>query len=173
MEPIWKKHWPQGLDERSIRLPEEPLTAVLARQAKRVPDRTAIHFYGRAVTFAELDASVGRFAGFLQARGIDAELQFTTSSMEQLTALINGSCDIGLTAFDNIVASQEGQGEAAIERQPDLFAFMGGDNGFLRLVVQPEIRTYADLKGKTLSVDALTTGFAFVFDADEIRHTRP
>ena len=100
--------------------------------------------------------------GFLQARGIDAELQFTTSSMEQLTALINGSCDIGLTAFDNIVAYQEGQGEAAIERQPDLFAFMGGDNGFLRLVVQPEIRTYADLKGKTLSVDALTTGFAFV-----------
>ena len=70
MEPIWKKHWPQGLDERSIRLPEEPLTAVLARQAKRVPDRTAIHFYGRAVTFAELDASVGRFAGFLQARGL-------------------------------------------------------------------------------------------------------
>jgi ABC-type nitrate/sulfonate/bicarbonate transport system substrate-binding protein len=39
---------------------------------------------------------------------------------------------------------------------------MGGDNAFLRLVVQPSIRSYADLKGKTLSVDALTTGFAFV-----------
>jgi ABC-type nitrate/sulfonate/bicarbonate transport system substrate-binding protein len=100
--------------------------------------------------------------GFLQARGIEAQLQFTTSSMEQLTSLINGSCDIGLTAFDNIVAYQEGQGEAAIERAPDLFAFMGGDSGFLRLVVQPEIKTYSDLKGKTLSVDALTTGFAFV-----------
>jgi acyl-CoA synthetase (AMP-forming)/AMP-acid ligase II len=70
VEPIWKKHWPQGVDEASIRLPEEPLTVVLARQAKRVPDRTAIQFYGRAVTFAELDASVGRFAGFLRGRGL-------------------------------------------------------------------------------------------------------
>ena len=70
MEPIWKKHWPANVDEKSIRLPEEPLTAILARQAKRVPDRPAIHFYGRAVTFAELDASAGRFAGFLQARGL-------------------------------------------------------------------------------------------------------
>src|SRR5206468_10801971 len=70
VEPIWKKHWPANVDEKSIRLPEEPLTAILARQAKRVPDRPAIHFYGRAVTFAELDASAGRFAGFLQARGL-------------------------------------------------------------------------------------------------------
>lgn len=45
---------------------------------------------------------------------------------------------------------------------PDLFAFMGGDDAFLRLVVQKDIHSYADLKGKTLSVDAITTGFAFV-----------
>jgi ABC-type nitrate/sulfonate/bicarbonate transport system substrate-binding protein len=79
-----------------------------------------------------------------------------------LTGLIRGDWDIGLTGFDNIVAYQEGQGEAEIDREPDLFAFMGGDSAFLRLVVQPNIRSYADLKGKTLSVDALTTGFAFV-----------
>ena len=70
MEPIWKKHWPATVDEKSIRLPEELLPATLARQAKRVPDRPAIHFYGRAITFAELDSAVGRFAGFLKARGI-------------------------------------------------------------------------------------------------------
>ena len=70
MEPIWKKHWPPTVDEKSIRLPEELLPAALARHAKRVPDRTAIQFYGRAVTFAELDSAVGRFAGFLQSRGI-------------------------------------------------------------------------------------------------------
>jgi ABC-type nitrate/sulfonate/bicarbonate transport system substrate-binding protein len=39
---------------------------------------------------------------------------------------------------------------------------MGGDNAFLRLVVQQNIDSYAALRGKTLSVDALTTGFAFV-----------
>ena len=70
MEPIWKKHWPATVDEKSIRLPEELLPATLARQAKRVPDRAAIHFYGRAITFAELDSAVGRLAGFLQGRGI-------------------------------------------------------------------------------------------------------
>src|SRR5438105_2864962 len=62
MESIWKKHWPEAIDEKSIRLPEELLPVTLARQARRVPDRTAIQFYGRVVTFAELDSAVGRFA---------------------------------------------------------------------------------------------------------------
>ncbi|HTO98868.1 MAG TPA: AMP-binding protein [Myxococcales bacterium] len=70
MEPIWKKHWPPNVDEKSIRLPEEPLPVILARQAKLVPERPAIHFYGRAVTFAELDSSVGRLAGFFKSRGL-------------------------------------------------------------------------------------------------------
>lgn len=70
MEPIWKKHWPAALDESSIRLPDEILPVILARQAKRVPDRPAIHFYGRAISFAELDSAVGRLAGFLQSRGV-------------------------------------------------------------------------------------------------------
>jgi ABC-type nitrate/sulfonate/bicarbonate transport system substrate-binding protein len=39
---------------------------------------------------------------------------------------------------------------------------MGVDSGFLRLVAVPEVKTIADLKGKQISVDALTTGYAFV-----------
>src|SRR3989440_4334120 len=72
MEPIWKKHWPASVDERSIRLPEETLPAVLEQQARRVPDRAAIVFCGREVSFAELHDSVSRFAGWLQSRGIRA-----------------------------------------------------------------------------------------------------
>ena len=72
MEPIWKKHWPASIDEASLRLPEELLPVILARQAKRVPDRAALVFYGREVTFAELDDAAGRFAGWLQARGLGA-----------------------------------------------------------------------------------------------------
>ena len=94
--------------------------------------------------------------------GVDVEPVYTVNSVEQLTGLIAGRWEIALTGFDNIVAYQEGQGEAKIDVTPDLFAFMGGDSAFLRLVVQPDIASYADLKGKTLSVDALTTGFAFV-----------
>ena len=100
--------------------------------------------------------------GAFARRGLEIDLHFTTSSMQQLSGLIRGEWDIGLTGFDNVVAYQEGHGETEIDREPDLFVFMGGDNAFLRLVVQPDVRSYADLKGKTLSVDALTTGFAFV-----------
>ena len=64
--------------------------------------------------------------------------------------------------MDNVVAYMEGQGEAPTKEKPDLVAFMGGDNGFLRLVALPEVKTYADLRGKQISVDALTTGYAFV-----------
>jgi ABC-type nitrate/sulfonate/bicarbonate transport system substrate-binding protein len=100
--------------------------------------------------------------GFFARRGLALKLTYTTSSMEQLAGLVRGDWDLALTAIDNVVAYQEGQGEAAIDRAPDLFAFMGGDDAFLRLVVQGNIKSYADLRGKTLSVDALTTGFAFV-----------
>ena len=39
---------------------------------------------------------------------------------------------------------------------------MGGDGGFLTIVAAPAVKRFDDLKGKTLSVDAMTTGFAFV-----------
>ena len=83
----------------------------------------------------------------------------TPNSAFQLAGLIEGKFDIAHTAIDNVVAYTEGQGEAAVFVKPDLVAFMGGDNGFLALVTQPEIKGYGDLKGKTLSVDAMTTGY--------------
>ena len=99
---------------------------------------------------------------FFAQQGLEVQPNYTRNSVEQITGLVKGTWDIGLTGFDNIVAYQEGQGEAELDREPDLFAFMGSDNAFLRLVVQPDIKTYADLKGRALSVDAMTTGFAFV-----------
>jgi ABC-type nitrate/sulfonate/bicarbonate transport system substrate-binding protein len=100
--------------------------------------------------------------GFFRARGIEIDLTYTVNSVQQLSGLIDGTWDLGLTGFDNVVAYQEGQGEADIKVKPDLFAFIGGDDAFLRLVVQGDVKTYADLKGRVLSVDAMTTGFAFV-----------
>src|SRR5260370_16154515 len=72
MDKIWKKHWPASGDEAAIRFPDEPLPARLGREAERVPDRPALIFYGREVTFRELDAAVSRFAGWLRSRGIEA-----------------------------------------------------------------------------------------------------
>lgn len=105
---------------------------------------------------------VARDTGFLEQQGLAVDLALTPGSVFQLTHLIAGDFDIGLTAVDNVIAYDEGQGEVPAPGRPDLFAFMGLDNGFLRLIVRPEIRTYADLRGTRLSVDALTTGYAFV-----------
>lgn len=104
---------------------------------------------------------VAQEKGLFARHGIEPKITPTPGSAFQLTGLIEGKFDIAMTAIDNLIAYREGQGEAKI-LGPDLFAFMGGDNGFLRLVAVPEVKSFADLKGKTVSVDALTTGYAFV-----------
>jgi ABC-type nitrate/sulfonate/bicarbonate transport system substrate-binding protein len=100
--------------------------------------------------------------GFFEQQGIHVTLQGTTGSVAQMTDLSQGRFDIAMTAIDNIVAYVEGEGEAPIGPQPDFVAVMGSDSSFLSLVAAPGIKTYEDLRGKTLSVDARTTGYAFV-----------
>ena len=100
--------------------------------------------------------------GFFQANGVRVNLTLTPSSTFQMQGLAEGRFDIAMTAFDNVVAYQEGQGEAKIPENPDLFAFMGSDNGFLSVMGGKGVERFADIKGRKLSVDALTTGFAFV-----------
>jgi ABC-type nitrate/sulfonate/bicarbonate transport system substrate-binding protein len=105
---------------------------------------------------------VAQSLGFFAANGLEVTLQPTPNSVAQMTGLSRGEFQIAMTAFDNIVAYIEGQGEAPIGPQPEFLAFMGSDSGFLSLVAQREIERWRDLKGKKLSVDARTTGYAFV-----------
>jgi len=105
---------------------------------------------------------VAQEKGFFARQNLSVTLTLTPGSVFQLTRLIAGDFDVALTAVDNVIAYDEGQGEVSVPGRPDLFAFMGSDNGFLRLIVQSGIQSYADLRGKRLSVDAVTTGYAFV-----------
>lgn len=105
---------------------------------------------------------VARERGFFAANELEVTLQSTPNSVAQMTGLSRGEFDLAMTAVDNIVAYVEGQGDAPIGPQPEFFAFMGSDNGFLSLVTRPEIKNFSDLKGKVLSVDARSTGYAFV-----------
>lgn len=93
--------------------------------------------------------------GEFAREGLEVSLSYTPSSTAQIEGMMAGTWEIGHTALDNIVAHVERSGH-------DLFAFMGGDDGFLTLVGRPEIRRYENLRGRDLAVDALTTGFAFV-----------
>lgn len=103
--------------------------------------------------------------GLFAANGVRVILTPTPSSTFQMQGLAEGRFDIAMTAFDNVVAYQEGQGEAEIPPDPDLFAFLGSDDGFLSVMGGRGVQRFSDLKGKKLSVDALTTGFAFVLRA--------
>jgi ABC-type nitrate/sulfonate/bicarbonate transport system substrate-binding protein len=100
--------------------------------------------------------------GLFAKHGVAVKQTFTPNSVFQIENLVGGKFDIATTALDNVVAYQEGQGEVELKTQPDLFAFMGGYAGGLRLDVSPDIKTFTDIKGKAIGVDAATTGFAFI-----------
>jgi ABC-type nitrate/sulfonate/bicarbonate transport system substrate-binding protein len=100
--------------------------------------------------------------GFFEQNGLRVTVTPTPSSTFQMQGFAEGRFEIAMTAIDNVVAYQEGQGEAKIPENPDMFVFMGGDSGFLALVGGKGVRSIAELKGKKISVDAMTTGYAFV-----------
>src|SRR5690554_5225151 len=60
-------HWPPGLPHH-LELPQTSLDANLATSAMRYPDRPATIYYGRELSYAELDAQVDALAGYLQQR---------------------------------------------------------------------------------------------------------
>src|SRR3954471_2322210 len=99
--------------------------------------------------------------GFFSAEGLAIELSTTPSSVFQAQKFAAGEFDIAFTAFDNVVAYSEGQG-APDGGQPDYCVIMGATQLELSFVVAPEIKTYEELKGRSIALDALSTGFAFV-----------
>jgi acyl-CoA synthetase (AMP-forming)/AMP-acid ligase II len=66
----WQHLWPAGLEESRIALPDWPLPFAVKRNAQAQPRNAALVFYGRVVTFAELDDASDRFAGWLRSRGL-------------------------------------------------------------------------------------------------------
>jgi ABC-type nitrate/sulfonate/bicarbonate transport system substrate-binding protein len=102
--------------------------------------------------------------GYFANNSVEVRLTLTPGSEYQLKSLIEGKFDLAMTAIDNVIAYDEGQGEASISAAPNLVVVMGGDSGFLHLVTVPEVTSLAALKGKALTVDARTTGYAFVLE---------
>jgi ABC-type nitrate/sulfonate/bicarbonate transport system substrate-binding protein len=105
---------------------------------------------------------VAQEKGFFKNEGIETTLDITPNSVEMARNLNAGRFDLALSSIDNIVAYDEGQGEADLGGPANFVALFGVENGLLSLMASPDVTSFADLKGKTLSVDAMTTGFAFV-----------
>ena len=104
---------------------------------------------------ANLPLFVGQEKGIFAQNGLEVDLTYTRNSVEQIRGILAGKWDLCHTAADNVLAYVE-------EENADLFMFMGVARGSLSLYARPEIARIADLKGKKLGVDAVTTGYAFV-----------
>lgn len=100
--------------------------------------------------------------GFFADERIGIDFETTPSSVQQIKQFAAGAYDIAFTAFDNVVAYRENQGAAALPDTPDFRVLMGATQIELSFVVATHIRSFADLKGRSLALDAVATGFAFV-----------
>ena len=92
--------------------------------------------------------------GFFAKRGLAVDLKFTPNSDELRNGLAEGRYQIAHSAVDNAFALKD-------KANVDIAVVFGGDDSFNRLIVQPEINSLADIKGKTVAVDAVNTAYAF------------
>jgi len=67
----WHGHWPEGVP-KTIDYPDIAVHELLRRAAKEYGDRTALSFYGKSITYRDLDASADRFAAGLLKIGMTA-----------------------------------------------------------------------------------------------------
>ena len=100
--------------------------------------------------------------GFFAEAGVSVDLATTPSSVFQFEKFSERAFDIAMTAYDNVVAYSEGQGAVEVPSDFDMRVIMGATQIELAFVTQPDVKNYADIKGRTLALDALATGFAFV-----------
>ncbi|MFV0281741.1 MAG: AMP-binding protein, partial [Rhodoblastus sp.] len=68
---LWRRNWPADIPQAPVYpCGERPLTEYLREWAQRTPDKAALIYYGREVTFAELDRLSDAFAAWLHAHGV-------------------------------------------------------------------------------------------------------
>ncbi len=132
--------------------------AVVATAVAAMSETASAQTQLKVIVFPGL-SNLAQFAaqtqGYYAKRGLAVELINTPNSTELREGLAAGRYHIAHGGVDNAVAQVE-------TANVDLFIFMGGNNGFNHLFVQPETRSYDDLRGKVMAVDAPDTAFALL-----------
>jgi ABC-type nitrate/sulfonate/bicarbonate transport system substrate-binding protein len=130
--------------------------AVAALSISEIPASGAEMAKVRVNTFPNakaLPVYVGIAKGLFAKYGLAVEQENTESSQSQRDGLVAGKFQIAHAALDNAVAMIE-------VAKKDVVIVSGGDSGMNEFFVQPEIGSFADLKGKTIVVDAPDTAYA-------------
>jgi ABC-type nitrate/sulfonate/bicarbonate transport system substrate-binding protein len=93
--------------------------------------------------------------GLFSKRGVAVQIQFTSTSAAQREGLVRGDFEIAQAGVDNAIALVQ-------TAKQDVIIVAGGGDGGNRLIVRPEVRSFADLQGKTVVVDSPVTAYAFL-----------
>ena len=99
---------------------------------------------------------VARAKGLFANNGLDVDVKVTPNSTEQMRGVSQGAWPIVSTAFDNVLgwSGREGAGIIAVAQVAQGIT--------LPVYVRPEIKTWDNLRGKPLAVDAVDTAYALV-----------
>lgn len=102
--------------------------------------------------------------GLFAAERIDVELLVTPNSTDQMRGLGKESWQIVSTAFDNVLGWSAREGA-------EIVAIAQVSQGItLPVYVRPEIKSWSDLRGKKLAVDAVDTAYALVLRRIILEH---
>ncbi|MBI2881636.1 MAG: ABC transporter substrate-binding protein [Candidatus Tectomicrobia bacterium] len=110
-----------------------------------------------------LPVHAGVEKGVFARHGLEVEASYTSNSVYLVEALEAGAFDVGHASADDVIAEVEGR-TLGVPGGSDLFLFMGLHSGLLSLVGAPGVRDIESLRGKSLAVDARTTGFVFILE---------
>src|SRR6267378_2575684 len=100
-----------------------------------------------------LPLHAGIAKGLFAGRSLALQLSFTENSTKQRDGLAAGEFDLVHSAVDNAVAMVE-------VAKKDVLIVTGGDSGMNEFFVQAYVRSFADLRGRKLVVDAPNTAYA-------------
>ncbi len=106
-------------------------------------------------SFTNLPLFAAQSQGFFAKRGLAVEILNTPNSTVLREGLAKGDHQIVHAGVDNAVAMAD-------VAKLDIAVVLGGDSGLNQLFVQPEIKSYDDLRGKTVAVDAPDTAFGLL-----------
>ncbi len=71
LRALWRRHWPKSVPQEPVYpLGEIPLSEYLQERARQTPAKAALIYYGREVSYAELDRLSDAFAAWLHRHGI-------------------------------------------------------------------------------------------------------
>jgi NitT/TauT family transport system substrate-binding protein len=113
-------------------------------QAGLALEELLVSYAGPSITF--LPAEIARQRGFFREQNFDVKLLLTRSEVDR-AALATGNIDYTLRAGSTFVSAARGL--------PVKIVLLGTMRPFWGLVVRPEVKSVAELKGKSMAVPGL------------------